>query len=129
MRFMILLAIGLLTCTDVLRAEEKPDPRENLDTVIAETIRLIEAKDTETLLKFVLPRLQLERRLEKNTMEELAKEVEPSLPNALKILKQIQGTKPRLSEDEKRAVYEVKDPIDGQKEATFYKEDKFWYLR
>ncbi len=129
MRFLLIPICLLFAAVSILRAEEKPDPREKLDTTIAETIRLIEAKDTAALIKFVLPPKELQQRLENKTIEEVAKEIEAFLPNALKILKQIQGTKPGLNEDETRAVYELKEAVDVHKVVTFVKEEKFWYIK
>lgn len=129
MRFLLIPICLLFAAVSILRAEEKPDPREKLDTTIAETIRLIEAKDTVALIKFVLPPKELQRKLDKNTIDAVAKEIEPNLPGALKMLKQIQGTKPRMNKDETQAVYEFPEAVEGLKEVKFFKEEKFWYIK
>ena len=129
MRTMLIVLSALCVLHAPIRAEDKPDPRENLDTAIAEAILLIEAKDTTGMIKTFVPPDALKHILEKRTIEEMVKDVEKNLPGMLKMLRKAQEVKPTLSNSDAAAPYVFEEEIDGKKELKLIKVDRFWYLK
>ncbi|OHB74747.1 MAG: hypothetical protein A2Z34_06395 [Planctomycetes bacterium RBG_16_59_8] len=109
--------------------EGKTDPRENLETAIPEAIRLLEAKEYVTFLtNFVNPD-DFKRFTEGTTVDAFAKHFAGG--NAeflLKALQSIKEAKPTMENDGKRAVYEIKEKINGRDKLVFVKVEKFWYI-
>lgn len=130
MRTMFLLLSALCVLHSPLHAEDKPDPRENLDTTIAEMTRLLEKKDYETLLrKFVAPR-DLEQITTKLPFPDFAKSFgENKTATLLKVLAAVKETTPTLSDDKSLATFKLKEEIDGKRDIKFQKVDKFWYIK
>lgn len=133
MRFTLLMLLGCLinTChPSAIRAEDKPDPRENLDTAIPEAIRLLEKKDYEGLLKAFVAPLELERITAKKPLPEFVKQFgEEKADNLLTVLNAVKGTTPTLSEDKATATFEFKERIMGKGDIKFQKIDKYWYIK
>src|SRR5690606_27356115 len=108
---------------------DESDPREKLETAIPEAIRLLEAKEYETMLKqFVRPD-DLELILQTTTLEKLAEGFAgEKSEKLLQALKQIEDTKPMLDESGKIATYTLKEKVGGKMTLVFEKVDKFWYI-
>lgn len=131
MRFALLCSCLLLSLFQLaVRAEDKPDPRENIDTAIPEAIRLLEKKDYEGMLKaFVAPK-ELEMITADKPLPDFAKTFgENNAERLLKVLTAIKGTTPTLSDDKTLATFELKEPVIGKHEIQFQKIDKYWYIK
>jgi hypothetical protein len=131
MRYFIgLFCVAICFTAANLRAEDKPDPRENLDTTIAELTRLLEKKDYETLLrKFVAPR-DLEQITTKLPFPDFAKSFgENKAETLLKVLAAVKDKSPTLSDDKAVATFEFKEAINGKRDIKFQKVDKLWYIK
>ncbi len=111
-------------------AEEKPDPREKLDTAIAEGIRLLEAKDYLNFIKqFVRPD-ELKKATEQMPIADLAKDFgEGNSGDLLKALKTLKDKKPVLTDDGKSAEYTLTGDEFKRKDIAFVKVDKYWYIK
>ena len=109
-------------------AATKPDPRERLDTAIAEGIRLLEAKEYAKFLTLFVPPEVLASR---GPIEQFAAEFATRRgPHALDAFKQIQNVKPTMSADGMTAVYDVTPgPDGGPTSMTWGKIGKYWYIQ
>ena len=135
-----MIAIRTVSCFLVIAAycghaqlfgqEKKADPRESLETAIPEAIRLLEAKDYRSLLKaFVAPE-DLKKFSERGGFEDfVTKFSSRKAPSLLATLNSIKGIKPTLKDEDRTAVFEFKEPIQGKTSITFVKIDKYWYLQ
>lgn len=120
----------IVVCCSGLYAEDKPDPRENLDTAIPEAIRLLEKKDYEGLLKGFVPPEVLEKITADKPLPDFAKSFgEKKAGKLLKVLSAVKGTMPTLSEDKALATFELKEPVEGKSDIKFQKIDKYWYIK
>lgn len=109
---------------------EEADPREKLDGAIAESIRLLEAKDYVTFLNKFAPPDKLKANLGNGSIEDLAKVFGArKAVRALKVLKEIKEKKPTMSDDGMTAKYALEEAVDDNKEVVFEKVGKFWYIR
>jgi hypothetical protein len=119
--------VGLVA---LVTAQGKADPREKLETAIPEAIRLLEAKEHETLLKSFVPPDELKQLTNGMSLEEFAKRFGKShAPTLLQILQAVKDKKPTLDPDGKKATFKhgIKDaPKDS---ITFVKIDNFWYIQ
>lgn len=110
--------------------EAKPDPREKIETAVAEAIRLLEAKEYGALLKAFVPPEDLKKFTERGGFEELESQFAKSnAPELLEILKSIKGSTPKMENEGKKAVFQFKEPRNGKKSITFNKIDKYWYIQ
>jgi hypothetical protein len=122
--------LWLLVVISPATADTKVDPREKLDTAVPEAIRLLEAKDYSTFLKNFIPPDELKKVTEKATLDEFANKFgENKATRLLQVLKSIRDAKPTLDPSEKKATYELKEPIDRKKTLTWVKVDKHWYIQ
>jgi hypothetical protein len=120
----------LIVFAALARAENKPDPRENLDTAIPEAIRLLEKKDYEGLLKAFVAPMELERITSSKPLPEFAKLFgENKAELLLKVLLSVKGTMPTLSEDKATATFELQEKANGKGDIQFQKIDKYWYIK
>ncbi|HMP01898.1 MAG TPA: hypothetical protein PKD86_10740 [Gemmatales bacterium] len=121
---LVAVSIGFVT------ADDKPHPREKLDTAILEGIRLLEAKEYAAFLKaFVLPE-ELKQITESVSMEVFAQQFgERKAPRLLEVLKEVKGAKPAMDPQGAEATYELKEEIAGKKKITFIKSGKLWYIK
>ena len=130
MRPLLLLLSALCVLHAPIRAEDKSDPRENLDTAIPEAIRLLEKKDYEGLLKAFVAPVDFERITAKKPLPEFAKAFgEEKADKLLAVLNAVKGTAPTLSEDKALATFEFKEKINGKSDIKFQKIDKYWYIK
>lgn len=129
MRYLLGLLCVVGMAVSGLRAAEKPDPRESLDTAIPEAIRLLEKKDYEGLLKAFIPPKELDK-LEADMLPGFIKWFGENKSEALlKALSAVKGTTPTLSEDKTEATFKYKELIDGRNDIQFKKIDKYWYIK
>ena len=110
-------------------AAAKPDPRERLDTAIAEGIKLLEAKEhAKFLTMFVAPDVLASR----GPIEQFAADFASRRASAaLEALKQIQKLKPAMSADGLTATYGplTPGPVGGPTSMTWGKIGKYWYIQ
>ena len=126
----MLVVLCASAALSVAIAEEgKAEPRENLETAIPEAIRLLEAKEYVTFLtNFVNPD-DFKRFTEGTTVEAFAKHfAEGNADVLLKALQSIKEAKPTMENDGKRAVYDLKEKINGRDKLAFVKVEKYWYI-
>jgi len=109
---------------------QKPDPRREPATAIAEMVRLLEGKDYVTLLKTFARPDDLKQMLATKTIEVVAAEfAEKKAAGALEALKAASTMKPELTADGTRADYRFGRPIGGDTKVTLMKIGELWYLR
>ncbi len=107
---------------------EKPDPRENLDTAIAEGIRLLEAEDYTGFFMTFAPPALIKEMTESGELDDILERfVEGKAAGALEDLKQIKGTTSTLSPDGKEATFRLPSAPWGDT-ITFIKVGKYWYI-
>ena len=109
-------------------APAKADPRENLDTAIAEAIRLLEKKDYAGFLTTFSEPGRLAKR--RDSLQEFAAEFGRERAGmVLGVLKQIQKTKPSVSENGTVATFKVDPaPAGGRDNIRWRKTDRYWYI-
>jgi hypothetical protein len=131
---LLTIAFAVLATAGSARAQDskddKPDPREKVDTAIAEAVRLIEAKEYVKLLKGFVPPDELKKITEIVTLDEFAKKFgDGKAPRLLKALKATKGIEPTMSDDGSKATIKFKEPIDGKDKIEFIKIGKHWYIK
>ncbi|ADG67764.1 hypothetical protein Plim_1934 [Planctopirus limnophila DSM 3776] len=127
---LLILGVFLNPQSASVAQEKKPHPQEQLDTTIAEMIRLLQEKEHKKLiLEFSIPE-ELEVLKQTNNVDALfdafAKNGAPKLLNALKKAAEL---KPVMSEDGLVAEFIFPEEINGNKKMFFKKIDKKWYLQ
>lgn len=127
--FAMLIAFAGLARAQDSRVD-KPDPREKVDTAIAEAVRLIEAKEYVKLLKDFVPPDELKRITEATDINEFAKKfADGKAPRLLKALKATKGIEPTMSDDKSRATIKFRETVDGKDKIEFLKVGKHWYIK
>jgi hypothetical protein len=127
-RFAATLGLLVAFC-GMVQADDKPDPREKVDTAIAEAIRLLEAKDYAGLLKNFVPPDDLKMMTATVTIDEAGKRFgEGKAPRLLKALKEAKTVKPTMDGSGNKATFTFKESIDGKKDIVFAKIGKYWYI-
>lgn len=122
--------IVLMFASTVFGQEVKAKDRESLETIIPVGIVLLEAKEYELFLKTFVPPDELKKITEKTPLERFAKEFsERKAPRILEVLKEIKGTKPNLTDSDKKAVFTLKEEIASKNSITFLKIEKYWYIQ
>ena len=105
-------------------------PMEKLETAIPHGIMLLEKdKHAELLQLFVEPE-ELKKILGMTKIDDFAKEfAKDKAKLLLGVLKEIKGQKPALEDDGKKAVYSLKEEVNGKKTLTFVKHGKTWHIK
>ena len=111
-------------------AEPAPDkPMEKLETAIPFGIKLLEAKKHAEFLKAFVEPEQLKKILASKEIDAFAKEFAgEKAATLLGVLKEIQGTKPRMEDEGKKAVYPLKTNVIGKDTVSFRKHGKVWHI-
>jgi hypothetical protein len=122
-----LLALGAVASADKPPKEDDSTKREKVDTAIAEMARLLEAKEYKKVVETFMTPDELKKvpdldKLVKNFSGEKAEKL-------LAVLKSLKDAKPVMSDDDKKATYELKEEIAGKKEIVFVKIEKYWYIQ
>ena len=125
------LSMGLVAVTSAAPAPTvKTDPHESLDTLIAEGIRLLEAKEYVKTIEFLATPedVAMMKKME-GGVEQVAKVFgETKADLALQVLKQIKTQKPTMNAEETLATYKIKDAKEIP-EMKFERIGKQWFLR
>lgn len=109
--------------------EPKTEFREELKTAIPEGIRMLEAKEYVPFLKAFVPPEVLKKIIGNGTVEEFAARFGMGKADPLlNVLKQINGQEPEMKENGTKAIFKIKEPVNGKEEITFSKIEKFWYI-
>lgn len=112
------------------KAPTKDDPnakREKVETAVAEMARMLEAKEYKKAVETFMTPDELKK------VPDLDKLIEgfsgEKAEKLLQVLKSLKDAKPVMSDDDKKATYELKEEIAGKKEIVFVKVDKYWYIK
>ena len=128
---MLVSVVATLLVLTGAAQDDKPDPREKLETAVVEAIRLLEAKETLTFLKQFVHPDDLNKVIEGGkTLEKLAEQFSAKKSSRLvAFLKEIRDKQPELSEDGNQAVFKVETKTAPGGKVVFQKSGKLWYIR
>ena len=127
----LVLVLGFVSL--VYAADDPPkkaNPREKLETIIPEGIRLLKAKKYKTFLEqFVAPEdlKRIKSRVKLEDMAELFGKRKAGV--LLSVLESIKDQEPEVSDDGKTATYRLSKPAGSKKKIEFQKVGKYWYIK
>ena len=103
------------------------DPREELNTALAEAIRQLESKEYEKFVADFISPADKSQMVGKK-IEDIAKQLEKNSADMLAQMKAAQKVTPAMEDGGEKAIY--KDLAVGGGEATFVmvKSGKYWYI-
>jgi hypothetical protein len=113
-------------------AVQSPDPRTKPETVVAEGIRLLEAKEYVTFLKVLVPPDDFKRLTGQTSVEQVAEAFAESEKAVLllTVLKSVRDATPTFNPEGTTATYKLKEPALGARDTlVFIKVGEFWYLQ
>ena len=104
--------------------------RQNLDKLLPEAIRLLEAKEFATLLETVVPPEEFKKLIADQSLKEFAAMFgEKKAARLLSVLKAAKDQKPKLSEDGNTAIFTLPEGADPSKGTiVFMRIDNRWYI-
>jgi len=125
------------------RAAE-PDPQADLNDCIAQTLKMIEAKDVAGLVKTLMPPDEIQKMIASGrvaSVEDIVTQFS-QMPNLNERFQQLQRTleavkdlKPEMNADSTKATYPIDPAVDGYNSPgdrknvlTFTKVGGFWYM-
>jgi hypothetical protein len=108
------------------RGAAKPDPREELQTAIAEGIRLLEAREYKTFVTTFVPAEELKKRGDIDAFVE--KFSGPRAAQLLAALKEIQTAKPVMDDSGTRATFGLQAAEGRPNSLRFEKIGRYWYI-
>lgn len=125
------LCLVIFTASLLAADDKKPDPRENLDTLIPHGIQLLEAGKYKEMMEAFVPPEDLKRMKDSGMFDKIVKEFGegPRAKRLLAALKEVKGTQPEYNDDKTRAVFKLKQPQGRKKTLDFEKSGKYWVLR
>ena len=131
MKSLTRIAIALLATFTFGFAAVPDDVRGNLDKLVPEAIRLIEAKEYATLLETLVPPAEFKQITAQTPLAEFAKEFgEKGAAEVLAVLKSLKDKKPKLSEDGNAATFDLSEnPTFRKKEIVFAKIEGRWFIK
>jgi hypothetical protein len=130
MKFLIRPAVALLATFTLGLAAVPDDIRGNLDKLVPEIVRLLEAQDYATVLETLMPPDDFKKITAQMPLAEFAKTFgERNAASLLAALKALKDKKPKLSDDGKKATFDLPE-IAGvpRKDMTFSKIEGRWCL-
>lgn len=106
------------------------DVRGNLDKLVPETVRLLEAKDYATVLEALVPPADFKKITAETPLADFAKEFgKEKAGQLLAVLKSLQDKKPKLSEDGNTATFDLpENPVFPKNAITFTKIEGRWFI-
>ena len=106
------------------------DVRGNLDKLVPETVRLLEAKDYATVLETLVPPADFKKITADAPLAEFAKEFgKEKAAQLLEVLKSLKDKKPKLSEDGNTATFALpENPVFPKNAIVFTKIEGRWYI-
>jgi hypothetical protein len=127
--FILSLGLCLVFSGMGIGQEPKPDFREDLKTAIPEGIRMLEAKEYVAFLKAFVPPELLKKIVGDGKIEEFAEKFgKGKSATLLKVLSQVKDAEPEYNEDKTKALYKLKEVVDGKSKIEFSKQEKYWYI-
>jgi hypothetical protein len=123
-------ALALLATLAFSLAAVPDDVRGDLDKLVPEAIRLLEAKDYATLLETLVPPEDFKRITAETPLAEFAKEFgKEKAAQLLDVLKTLKDKKPKLSEDGKTATFDLpENPVFPKNKIVFSKVEGRWFI-
>lgn len=132
MKSLIRSAVALAAAFTLGFAAPVPDEiRGNLDKLVPEAIRLIEAKEYVLLIETLATPDDIKNINSNGGVAKVAEEFgKENAPELLAVLKSLKDKKPKLSEDGNTATYSLEDiPDVHKKEIVFTKIEGRWYIK
>jgi hypothetical protein len=126
----VFIPAALVVCLALpVVAAPQEDPRKQVDTAIAEAIRLLEAQQYVEFVKAFAPPEAVARMTQQTTIEELAKGMAGERTDALlQALRQIKGTTPTMEAEGRVARFTLKEPVKNKATIAFEKIGDYWYI-
>ncbi len=130
MKSLIRSAVALVAAFTFSFAAVPDDVRGNLDKLVPETIRLLEAKDYATVLEALVPPADFKKITAGTPLAEFAKEFgKEKAAQLLEVLKSLKDKKPKLSEDGTTATYDLpENPVFPKNKIAFTKIEGRWFI-
>ena len=130
MKFPIRPAAALLATFTLSLAAVPDDIRGNLDKLVPEAVRLLEAKDFATVLETLMPPDEFKKITAQMPLAEFAAKFgENNAAHLLAALKSLKDKKPKISEDGSKATFDLTEiPGVGKKDMVFTKIEGRWFL-
>ncbi len=131
MNSIIRTAVALLAVLNFSVAAVPDDVRGNLDKLLPETIRLLEAKDFATLLETLVPPSDFKKITAETPIAEFAKEFgKEKATQLLEVIKSLKDKKPKLSEDGNTATFDLpENPVFPKNTIVFTKIEGRWFIQ
>ena len=131
MKSLIRPAVALFATVTFSIAAVPDEVRGDLDKLVPEMIRLLEAKDYATVLEALVPPEIFKQITAESPIAEFAKKFgETKAASLLAVLKAAKELKPKLSEDGNTATYALpENPEFPKKELVFGKVEKRWFIK
>ena len=106
------------------------DVRGNIEKLLPETVRLLEAKDFATVLETLVPPEDFKKITAQTPVAEFAKEFgKEKAAQLLEVLKSLKDKKTKLSEDGKTATFDLpENPVFPKKTIAFTKIEGRWFI-
>jgi hypothetical protein len=131
MQSLIRSAVALVATFTFAYAAVPDDVRGDLDKLVPETIRLLEAKEFVTVLETLVPPGEFKKiTAEKPIAEFAAMFGEKKAASLLAVLKVVKDLKPKVSEDGNTATYALpENPEFPKTEIVFAKIGGRWFIK
>jgi hypothetical protein len=129
-RFAAPLCLVFLAVASLAADEKKPDPRENIGTLIPHGIKLMEAKKYKEFMEAFVPPADLARMKESGMFDEIAKKFGEGnkATQLLAALKEVNGSVPEYNDDKTEATFKLKTPQGNKKSLDFKQVGTYWVL-
>ena len=130
MKSLLRPAVALLATFTFGLAAVPDDVRGNLDKLVPEAVRLLEAKEYATVLDTLMPPDEFKKITAQMPLAEFAAKFgENNASHLLAALKTLKDKKPKISEDGSKATFDLTEiPGVGKKDMVFSKIEGRWYL-
>jgi hypothetical protein len=131
MKSLIRPAVALLATATFSVAAVPDDVRGDLDKLVPEMVRLLEAKDYASVLEALVPPDIFKQITAETPIAEFAKKFgETKAASLLAVLKTVKDKKPKLSEDGNTATFVLpENPEFPKKEIIFAKVENRWFIK
>jgi len=131
MKSLIRPAVALLAMFTRSLAAVPDDIRGNLDKLVPEAIRLLDAKEFATVLETLVPPDVFKQLITEHPIAEFAAKFgETKAASLFAVLKTVKDKKPKLSDDGNTATFLLPDnPEFPKKELVFAKIEGRWFIK
>jgi hypothetical protein len=123
-------AVALIVTITCSFAAVPDEVRKDLDKLVPEVIRLLEAKEFAAVLETLVPPDAFKKIVAETPLAAFAAKFgEKNAGELLAALKTLKDKKPKVSEDGNNATFDLPDaPPPARKSMTFTRIEKRWYL-